>query len=126
MRRDKEAFVFAKVVRRINALGNVHRNRGSSIIAVNKGGILVKAGVNSDVSAGNIYLAMAGLRGSTFSTSIVPRALRHSGLNNLRVNNHIGLRQTLRLSAHLNKRVIDNRVSNAKSVGRCHGSSGTI
>lgn len=118
--------VFAKVIRRIKAVGSVGQKRRSTMLAIHTGAILRKAEVNSDVTIGNVYLAIERLFPSDFTTSIVRRALGHSTLTRLAIKDTIGLRHTVPTGKHFNKRVMTNRISNIKHVTGVQGSSATV
>lgn len=122
----EQCAVFAKVIRRIKAVSAVSHKTGSTMLAVETRGILTKAGIKSDVTMGNVYLAIAELVPRTFATSIVRRALGHSSLTGTLEKTRIGLRHTVTTSNEFNKRVISKRISKANEVIRIGGSSGTV
>lgn len=96
------------------------------MLAVTTKGILRSIRVKSDVTIGNIYLAIASFSNRAFATSIVRRALGQSSLTRYGQGDPIGLRHTVPTGKEFNKRVMTKRISTAKRVTNHGGSSGTI
>lgn len=67
-------FVFAKVIRRIKAITSVQEDTTGYALSISTAGIVRSLRVNSDVTIGNVYLAIISFSQQHFAISIVGRA----------------------------------------------------